>query len=136
MFHSKPCWAKSSRCKLAIEKIQIARRDRGAKATGDALLKSAQKSLQFNHPRSALMDIENFQRFVSGVSPAHYALLASACSLLTRRWHLSLSPPPVRELLIFLSEIFRWLTNRHPLSCHQRGCFRSYRCLEPSRVSS
>jgi hypothetical protein len=136
MFYTKPCWAKSSRFKLAHEKIQIARRDRGTKATGDALLKSAQKSLQFNHPRSALMDIENFQRYVPSVSPAHCALLASACSLLTRRWYLSPSPPPIRELLIFFSEIFRWLTNRHPLSCHLRGFFRSYRCLEPSRAST
>ena len=134
MFLRKTCRAIKPRLRLAFEKIQIVRKDRGTEAAGDVLLKSAQKALQFHDPSSALQDLENFERFAGNVSPVHSAILATARSRLSRKWCLNLSPPKPRDFLILIFEIIRWLMTRHPLSCQQTGLFRLHRCIELSNI--
>lgn len=129
MFLRKTCRAIRPRLRLAFEKIQLVRRDRGTKAAGDVLLKSAQKALQFNDPRSALQDLENFERFTRAVSPVHSAVLATARFRLSREWRLNLPPSQPHDFLILIFELLRWLT-RHPLSCQQIGLFRPHRCTK------
>jgi hypothetical protein len=134
VFLRKTCRAIRPRLRLAFEKIQIVRRDRGTEAAGDVILKSAQKALQFNDPRSALQDLENFERFVRDVSPVHSAVLATARFRLSRKWCLNLPPPQPRDFLILIFELFRWLMTRHPLSCQQIGLFRLHRCTKLSNI--
>ena len=135
MFYKKTCRTVRPQLRLAFEKIQIVRRDRGTRAAGDALLKSAQKALQFHDPRSALLDLESYKRLVRDVSPPHCAILKSARFRLSHRWFLALPPPQVRDLIILTIEIFRWLTNKHPLSCQQVRLFRLNRCIRLSNIS-
>jgi hypothetical protein len=134
MFLMKTCRAIRPRLALAFEKIQIVRRDRGIGAAGDVLLKSAQKALQFNDPSSALRDLENFERYARDVSPVHCAILSTARFRLSRKWCLNLPPSQLRDFLILIFEIIRWLMTKHPLSCQQNGLFRLYRCIELSNI--
>lgn len=126
MFNRRTCRAIRPRLQLAIERIQLVRRDRGTKAAGDALLKSAQKALQYNAPRSALQDLDSFRRLIRDVSPSHRAILSASRCQLSHKWFLALPPP---RLIVLILEILYWLMNKHSLSCHQVGLIRLDRCI-------
>lgn len=135
MFKMKSYWAMKPRLKLAYEKIQIVRSARGKKAQGDALLLSAKKALRFNALHPAKKDIENFLHLARDVTPEHAAILSVEYEYLSRRWYLKLRPPPIRECLILVAELLRWLANKHPLSCQRLGeSLHLYRCLSHLKI--
>jgi hypothetical protein len=117
MVKLQPTWANHPRTKLAVIKIRLVSKRRGRAARGDALLHSAVASLEENHVRSALNELERFKQLAPDLEPEHRAILDCVC--------LDLKSGTMRQVAIhFILRLIGWIvtvyehwSSKHPQNC-------------------
>jgi len=118
---TKPVAARKPRLALVISKVRDVRTERGRKAHGDLLLKSALRSLRQNHLRSAIADLERFLQFVPDVSPTHRAICQDACTTLSDQgYDCWMVMRCLLRIFDWCVAVMQWLKGGDPMNCQRR----------------
>lgn len=109
-----------SRLNLAKEKIFLVRRERGLKAQGDVLLRSALKSVSSNNKYLAKEEIEKFLQIVPDLDPGHRAVLDAVNVFLLKR-NARFLVPIFLDAINWILTYWLKLKSKTPMSCKSFG---------------
>jgi hypothetical protein len=129
--HKKTSWAKRSPLELAMEKILLARRERGADAQGDLLLQAALKAIRSKHVGSTQKNLKDYLLLTQNLTPYQRSLVEDACSL-AKRGLLAGCANLLLRFFPLLIELFLRLKSKKSLGCRrsQEGSLAYYKRQE------
>lgn len=117
MFKLNSLGAKTSRSIITYEIIQLVRKERGMKARGDVVLKSAQIALKFRDTHTAHLNLLKFLSIVENLTAEHRAILEVECGQVLSKKYTKLEPT-LKIIFILIYEILLHLmTFKHPPIC-------------------
>ncbi len=112
--YEKFSWAKKPPLKLVMEKVLLARRERGTDAQGDLLLQAALKALRSKHVSSARRNLKDFILLTNDLTPFQRALVENARSIAKRRWSLPMFTSLLKILPSLIELVLRLMSKKFP----------------------
>lgn len=117
MFNLNSLGAKTSRSILTYEIIKLVRKERGMKARGDVVLKSAQIALKFRDTHTAYLNLLKFLSIVENLTAEHRAILEVECGHVVSRNHAELVPALKIVFILIYEILLHLMTFKHPPIC-------------------